>query len=157
MEEKEWAKKIRETDADEFALYPRAFTPFAEEPALTLPPLEFEYSGDEGQKDSGDAQSNMPSWVKNISFTIGGLTIGGAAVYGLLGGVPPAPVCPSPAVAQTQSSTSVPASPQSAATAPATQTGGTLSGGGRPPASTTPPVQVASSTQQGSPSSDGTN
>jgi len=83
----DWPKALGKKDIKEFSFFPSAYTPF-EESEGTIPPVELEYDGGDDSED----QSGTPEWVKSLSFTIGGVTIGAAAVWGLWS-TAPAPQC----------------------------------------------------------------
>jgi hypothetical protein len=100
---KGWVEKLRENKVKEFSFYPDAFTPFKDAGVFELPNIDVDWEGDADDKKDADkttAQNSTPSWIKNISFTVFGVTVGGAAVFGLMGGGATAPVCPAPAAAQ---------------------------------------------------------
>jgi hypothetical protein len=97
MHEHEWADKLQKRKVREFAFFPHAYTPMEKEKSLVLPDVEVELGGEEETQGEGAQTDSTPSWIKNLSFTIAGVTIGGAAVYGLLGMTQaPAPACPAP-------------------------------------------------------------
>lgn len=92
-----WAQKLQTDKVKEFSFFPNAYTPF-EEDGFALPEMEMEWDGgDDGDQNKSDAkQSQVPQWVKNLSFTIGGVTIGAASIFALMAPPPaaPLPVCP---------------------------------------------------------------
>ena len=135
-----WADKLKDKNVKEFSLYPHAYTPLAkEEGGMPLPDIETEY-------DSGDdenAQDTTPNWIKNLSFTIGGVTIGAAAVYGLFIATP-APV--EPACTPIVQNAPAPA-PAAAAPVVPTSSGPAPTGGGRPVSTSTTSVSTTSASQ----------
>lgn len=139
---KRWSEKLKEKKCNEFSFFPNAYTPMEEDASLTLPEMEVDFSGDDEEKEN--AQDTTPNWVKNLSFTIAGVTIGGAAVYGLLG-ASAEQTCPLPAteVQQPAASTPAPTTPR-ASTVPPRST----------PAAT--PAATTSSATNSSPSAAGT-
>jgi hypothetical protein len=94
----EWAEKLQNDKVKEFSFFPTAYTPF-KKGGFELPEMELEWDGsDDGNNADTAPQSSMPQWAKNLSFTIGGVTIGAAAVFGFFGGgapsAAPAAACP---------------------------------------------------------------
>jgi arylformamidase len=84
--------------------------------AFSLPEVEIEPPDKEEEGTNEGGQTH--SWLQHISFTIGGITIGAAAVFGFM--TVHAPICPmSESAAPMQSTTSLPALPPRSTPSPA--------------------------------------
>lgn len=105
---KKWYHQLREAKFKEFSFFPNAYTPIEEDKSLALPPVELELGG--GESEESEQESATPEWVKNVSFTIAGITIGGAAVYSLFAATP-VPSCPAPVSTEQTTQNPLPSAP----------------------------------------------